>query len=157
MDWNFTLGTVASGTINGIPVFENAPIEVQLSACRLASSANTDRHFAVFNGLGILSIDGRRFSFDPNRYGLLLECERQTGGHWLSVAFGTADAPFLLAGFDLPRWSGLDGLGRVHAASDSGIHCRNPLEALDSVTLEMAALELARGTSTPSLTVGRSA
>ena len=153
MDWNFTLGTIASGSINS-RVFENARIEIELSACRLAGG-EFDRHFAIFNGLGVVIVDGKRFSFDPNRYGLRLECERQPGGEWLSVAFGTADTPVLLAGFGLPRWFGLEGVPRLQAATDSGMHYSSTLEALDGATLEMATVELARGACSPTLSVSR--
>ena len=153
MDWNFALGTIASGNING-RVFEHARVEIELSACRLAGG-EFDRHFAVFNGLGVVTVDGRRFSFDPNRYGLLLECERQAGGEWLSLAFGAADTPLLLAGFGLPRWLGLEGVHRLQAATDSGTNYSSTLEALDGVTLEMATVELARGACSPTLSVSR--
>jgi hypothetical protein len=155
MDWNFTLTTTASGMIDGSVPFDNERVHVELSACRLVSHSNTDRHFAVFNGLGVVAIGDRRFAFDPNRYGLLIECERQASGDWVSASFGTVDAPLMLAGFDLPRWSGLQEIEKLHATQDSGMNCGNTLEALDSVTLEMATVQLERGTSTPTLMVRR--
>ena len=103
MDWNFTLRATASGLINETVPFTDATFTVEVSACRIVADDSSNRHFAIFNGTGIVMIDEQRFAFDPNRYGLLIECERQPQGEWLSVIFGTVDAPLLLAGFVLPR------------------------------------------------------
>jgi hypothetical protein len=157
MDWNFTLSATASGLINGVLPFEDAAITIELSACRFPADTGSNRHFAVFNGGGIVVLGEQRFAFDPNRYGLLIECERKASGEWLSVAFGTVDAPLMLAGFDLPKWNGLQAGCELQAAPDSGMNCPAMLEALASDTLDMVTLQLERSSTTPSLRLRRAA
>ena len=157
MDWNFTLSATASGLINNTIPFQDASITVELSACRFSADNGSNRHFAIFNGNGIVTIGEQRFAFDPNRYGLLIECERQAYGEWLSVSFGTVDAPLMLAGFDLPKWNGLQSGCELHANPDSGVNCRATLEALASDTLDMVSLQLERSSTTPSLRLRRTA
>ena len=153
MTWTVTFDTTASGSIDGTFAFEDAWLQIEFSACRLESDGNTDRHLAIFNGLGRLVLGDRRFAFDPNRYGLLMECQRQAEGEWLTVAFGTADAPLCRAGFALPHWTGPQGIHQAQGAPDSGMNYQNTLEALESVTLKMATLRLERGNSTPRLSL----
>ncbi len=155
MDWNFTLSATASGLINNIIPFQDAAISVEFSACRFSADNGSNRHFAIFNGNGIVLIGEQRFAFDPNRYGLLIECERQAYGEWLSVSFGTVDAPVMLAGFDLPKWNGLQSDCELHATPDSGMNCRATLEALHGDTLDMVTVQLERGSTTPSLRLRR--
>jgi hypothetical protein len=157
MDWNFTIRATASGLINEAVPFEDAAITIELSACRIVADDSSNRHFAIFNGSGIVMIGAQRFAFDPNRYGLLIECERRPRGEWLSVTFGTVEAPLLLAGFDLPKWNGLQSGCELHASPDSGMSCRATLEALASDTLDMVTLQLERGSTTPSLRLHRAA
>ena len=157
MDWNFTLSATASGLINNAVPFEDAAITIELSACRFATDSSSNRHYAIFNGNGIVIIGEERFAFDPNRYGLLIECERQAYGEWLSVTFGTVDAPLMLAGFNLPKWNGLQSGCELHAAPDTGMNCRATLEALAGDTLDMVTLQLERGSTTPTLRVRRAA
>ena len=157
MDWNFTLRATASGLINEAVPFEDAALTIELSACRIVADDSSNRHFAIFNGTGILLVGEQRFAFDPNRYGLLIECERRPQGEWLSVTFGTVEAPLLLAGFDLPKWNGLQSGCEFHASPDSGMNCRATLEALASDTLDMVTLQLERGSTTPSLRLHRAA
>ena len=155
MDWNFTLSATASGLINETVPFKDSTFTVEVSACRIVADDSSNRHFAIFNGNGILVVGDQRFAFDPNRYGLLIECERQPQGEWLSVTFGTVDAPLLLAGFVLPKWQGLQSGCELHASPDSGMNCRATLEALAGNTLEMVTLQLERGSTTPSLRLRR--
>jgi hypothetical protein len=157
MDWNFTLRATASGLINGVLPFVDAAITIELSACRFPADTGGNRQYAIFNGSGIVVLGEQRFAFDPNRYGLLIECERRAYGEWLSIAFGSVDAPLMLAGFDLPKWNGLQAGCELHAAPDSGMNCRAKLEALASDTLDMVTLQLERGSTTPSLHLRRAA
>jgi hypothetical protein len=157
MDWNFTLSSTASGLINGMLPFENAAITIEMSACRFPADHGSNRHFAIFNGSGIVMLGEQRFAFDPNRYGLLIECERKAYGEWLSIAFGTVDTPLMLAGFDLPKWTGLQAGCELHASPDSGMNCRATLEVLASDTLDMVSLQLERSSTTPSLRLRRAA
>ena len=54
MDWNFTLSATASGLINNAVPFEDAAITIELSACRFATDSSSNRHYAIFNGNGIV-------------------------------------------------------------------------------------------------------
>ena len=155
MDWNFTLSAKASGLINDAVPFEDLSITIELSACRFAADNSSNRHVAIFNGNGIVTIGEQRFAFDPNRYGLLIQCERQAYGEWLSVSFGTVNGPLMLAGFDLPKWNGLQSDCELHATPDSGMNCRATLEALHGDTLDMVTVQLERGSTTPSLRLRR--
>lgn len=155
MDWTFTLTTSASGTVNGSHVFRDAPLRIELASCRLGAGIETGRHFAVFNGMGQLVLDGRRFAFDPNRYGLLIECEHRPQGDWLTMAFGTVDSPLLTAGFSVPFWQGLPAVEQLQADEGNCLNCPAGLEALAGDTLEMATLSLESETNKPLLTVSR--
>ncbi len=156
MDWTFTLATTASGTVNGSHVFRDSLVRIELGSCRLGTSLETGRHFAVFNGTGQLFVDGLRFGFDPNRYGLLIECEPRPPGNWLTLAFGTVDSPLLTAGFALPAWHGLPTLDDLPAAEATGLNCPLGLEALVGDTLVKTTLFMNGGAHASRLTIRRS-
>lgn len=155
MLWNFTLVANASGTINGSTPFNDALVRVKLTECQLAPGAIEARNIAIFSGQGVLLLDDRRFAFDPNRYGLLLERDELAYGDWLSVAFGTADSPLILAGFGLVRNTRLQDGYDLRGESGTGLNCRATLEALDGETLDMTSIQLERGTNTPQLSLRR--
>lgn len=153
MDWTFTLTTSASGTVDGSHVFHDALVRIELASCRLGIGIETGRHFAVFNGTGQLFVDGLRFAFDPNRYGLLIECEQRPPGNWLTVAFGTVDTPLVTAGFRVPFWHGLPAVAQLQAEEGGCLNCTTGLEALAGATLEMATLALESNTNKPLLSI----
>ena len=155
MDWTFTLTTSASGTVDGSHVFHDALVRIVLASCRLGTGIETGRHFAVFNGTGHLFVDERRFTFDPNRYGLLIECEQRPQGDWLAVAFGTVDSPLLTAGFNTPPWQGLPNIEQLQAEEGNCLDCPSGLEALTGDLLGLATLRLECGATKPLLTIQR--
>ena len=155
MLWNFTLIATASGSINGSKPFRDALLRVEMTECLMTPGDIEARNVAIFTGQGMLLLGEQRFAFDPNRYGLLLERDELAYGDWLTVAFGTADSPLMLAGFGLARNTGLQDGYDLQCERDSGLNCRATLEVLDGETLEMASIQLERGTSTPQFSARR--
>ena len=155
MLWDITLTATANGTINGSMPFRDAALRVELTDCLLGPREINARNIAVFSGRGLLLLDERRFAFDPNRYGLLLERDELAYGDWLTVAFGTADSPLILAGFGLAKNADLQHCQELQAEPDTGLNCRAVLEALASDTLDMARLQLEPGKTTPQLSLRR--
>jgi hypothetical protein len=135
--------------------FENLPLRLDLTRCSLPSGLDGGRNLAVFGGEGVMLLGGRRFAFDPNRYGLLIERVRQPAGDWLSVSFGTVDAPLVLAGFPVGPQTELAATGEWQASAGNGMNCRGMMEVLSAETLELVRVHLDRGDTRPNLGIRR--